>query len=320
MLDGLKSFQRAHGLKVDGVMRPDGPTATRLNAALTEQRGTELPPMSKAAGEFAPDKPPAAIAPGRPLDARPLGLESAEGDNMKRRLSSTEPQGGGQKPMAVADSGRRPDMPFVGKGVVNPSMSKIRPEAEREIENVEANPSKPHDLRFWEAREWAVRNDVHNVHFPIADNPAEKGDAPWYRQHAVGIEAVKKYGAVIDREAKLQGVNHDLIRAIMYVENADGSRGGIEELVTRLGAAKTLMPMNINFKKWQGMGGVKADEFDDPAKNIRAGVALVARIARRVDDPTPEKIGTLWNSMPREKVNSMGARIGRAYRERLWEK
>jgi len=38
MIDGLKGFQRSRGLKADGVMKPDGPTAHELGKVLAEQR------------------------------------------------------------------------------------------------------------------------------------------------------------------------------------------------------------------------------------------------------------------------------------------
>ncbi|MDV7341731.1 peptidoglycan-binding domain-containing protein [Terasakiella sp. A23] len=37
MIDGLKSFQSDNGLKVDGVMKPDGPTQNALSQALENQ-------------------------------------------------------------------------------------------------------------------------------------------------------------------------------------------------------------------------------------------------------------------------------------------
>jgi peptidoglycan hydrolase-like protein with peptidoglycan-binding domain len=35
MINGIKSFQRQHGLKVDGIMKPKGPTIERINQNLT---------------------------------------------------------------------------------------------------------------------------------------------------------------------------------------------------------------------------------------------------------------------------------------------
>lgn len=49
MIDGLKSFQRANGLKVDGVMRPDGPTMRKLDAALVAREDISPPRPPKRA-------------------------------------------------------------------------------------------------------------------------------------------------------------------------------------------------------------------------------------------------------------------------------
>ena len=38
MIGAIKGFQRRHGLRVDGVMNPDGPTLNRLNEILTTRR------------------------------------------------------------------------------------------------------------------------------------------------------------------------------------------------------------------------------------------------------------------------------------------
>ena len=53
-----------------------------------------------------------------------------------------------------------------------------------------------------ESRQWAVLKD-RQVWFNIDDNPAEKGEAPFWSTHVLGAEAVKKHDAIIEREAKL---------------------------------------------------------------------------------------------------------------------
>lgn len=47
MFDGIRSFQKANGLKVDAFMRPDGPTAKAINAGLGEG---ETPPPEMSPG------------------------------------------------------------------------------------------------------------------------------------------------------------------------------------------------------------------------------------------------------------------------------
>ena len=80
--------------------------------------------------------------------------------------------------------------------------------------------------------------------------------------------------------------------------------------------------MNINPKTWAGIGGVGEEEFKDPEKNIRAGVALIKGIWDRLrpEDRTAAKIGSIWNFTGRENVSLRGARIGRVFDERSWEK
>jgi len=41
LIDGVKSFQRANHLRVDGVMKPDGPTAGRVDQRLAEKQAKE---------------------------------------------------------------------------------------------------------------------------------------------------------------------------------------------------------------------------------------------------------------------------------------
>lgn len=40
MFQGIRSFQKANGLKVDGFMRPEGPTETAINASLAATNGS----------------------------------------------------------------------------------------------------------------------------------------------------------------------------------------------------------------------------------------------------------------------------------------
>ena len=69
--------------------------------------------------------------------------------------------------------------------------------------------------------------------------------APW-RIHALGVEAVKKYDAIIIREAKRKGVDPDLVRAIIYMENADGNPLNLNRLVEEFGMASSIPPRTSN--------------------------------------------------------------------------
>jgi hypothetical protein len=292
------------GLQIDGIAKPWGPTEVLSQRAVSS--GKMRAPSSN--GRY-------------PVMSEPIAM----GEQKETR--DADPTGGGARASGrtglLADGGEPPAPSIISEGGagqrIETDPAKIRPQAEEEIARMKANPGRRFPIRYEEARIWALKNDA-PARFDIVDNPNETGNAPPWREHGKGIEAVTKYDAVIRREAQRQGVDPNLIRAIMYTENADGSRYGLEKALTSIGVARSLMPMNIRPNTWAGMDGKSIMDFHDPEKNIAASVALIKRIQDRIPDPTPSKIGSIWNFTGREKVNSLGARIGRAYKERLWEK
>jgi len=150
--------------------------------------------------------------------------------------------------------------------------------------------------------------------FDIADNPRADGATPWYSSHRDGYSGVKRHDARIEREAKRVGVDPNLMRALAYVEYANGySYGGPAQWV---GAAKSLYPMNIRPDRWAGLVG-DAD-LNDSDVNVRAGALLLKRIAGRLVDPSVAKIATLYNNLARDEVSDYGQQVARAYRDKLW--
>ena len=138
------------------------------------------------------------------------------------------------------------------------------------------------------------------------------------RIHSFGFTIVQKHSAVIEREARRFGVDPDLVRAIMYIENADEHRGGGDFVGQMLGRATTPLPMNINPETWDGIGGVRKEDFGKPEQNIRAGAALIREIQDRVPNPTPAKIGSIWQFTGRERVSEYGARVEKAFKGKDW--
>lgn len=167
-------------------------------------------------------------------------------------------------------------------------------------------------------REKAILDDSPG-RFAITDSPELTGAAPLWRKPEYGRSMVERYGPLIDQEAGKQGVDPDLVRAIMYFENADGHKYGFDVLADYTGLSRSQRPMSIRSDIWQGLG-LPPGHARDPAVNIAASVRLIRRITDRLERPTPEKIGTLWNSLSQDRVSDRGARIGRVFRERLWEK
>ena len=196
----------------------------------------------------------------------------------------------------------------------------IRPEAQKEIDAIRANPDEVRHVNMREARRWAILND-YNVVFDVADNSAESGSAPFWRDRRIGYKTVREFDKVIEDQSAEFGVDPNLVRAVMYVENADGNPHSLGRLPELVGVANTILPMNINPALWSGMGDVDPEDFKDPELNIRAAVALIKEISERLPetDRTPAKIGSVWNSTAAEHVNEIGARIQRVYDEQPWE-
>ena len=152
--------------------------------------------------------------------------------------------------------------------------------------------------------------------FEIRENPnADPNYGAWRAIHSLGVDAVQQHEGTIERLARAQGVDPDLVKAIMYVENAHGAYGHPLEA---LGLAESLFPMNIRPDPWAAMQDPPAD-LSDPEVNIRIAVTLIRRITERIDDPTPAKVASIWNFTGREAVNEFGARVQDVYRRQLWK-
>ena len=181
---------------------------------------------------------------------------------------------------------------------------------------------EPPIVNMEKARQFAIQEGIRAKFEIERATTKHDGGRPWYRLDYLGKSAVRKYNPIIDREARRQGVDPDLVRAIMFIEHADGHFGGGNVLAERFGVADSLLPMNIDPKIWAGVGGVHEEEFEVPEMNIRAGVALIREIRDRIADPNPNaaQIGSIYVFAGRESIDSYGARVGRAFRERAWER
>ncbi|MFN4310174.1 MAG: peptidoglycan-binding protein [Ferrovibrio sp.] len=151
----------------------------------------------------------------------------------------------------------------------------------------------------------------------IQTNPKADSKDPWYLVNGAGRSAVMLHDDIIRREAAKQKVDPDLIRAIIYAENARGHYFGAARAAEGLGKAGSIFPMNINPEKWRDLGFAGRNP-SNPEDNIRVGVTLVKRIIDRLENPTPEAIGTLYNSLPQDRVTDYGAYIGRLLQEKPW--
>lgn len=149
----------------------------------------------------------------------------------------------------------------------------------------------------------------------VDDGSADPNYGVWRSIHPAGANAVQRHVATIEREATRQGVDPDWVKAIMYVENAQGYYGVPFQA---LGVVETLFPMNINPELWSALSDPPAD-LNDPVMNIRNAVTLIRRITERVDEPTLAKVASIWIFAGAEQVSDHGARVQDVYANRRWE-
>lgn len=175
-------------------------------------------------------------------------------------------------------------------------------------------------LYRWQDRERSILQNTPG-RIRIQTNPKADSKDPWYLVNGAGRSAVMLHDDIIRREAAKQKVDPDLIRAIIYAENAHGHYFGAAraaEGLGRLGKAGSIFPININPEKWRDLGFAGRNP-SNPEDNIRVGVTLVKRIIERLENPSPEAIGTLYNSLPQDRVTDYGAYIGRLLQEKPWQ-
>jgi hypothetical protein len=284
-------------------------TATRdpvLNA--TPAPGGLLPrdPRGSLLSPFNAERVVRTAAKLSPVDAHPAVLAASA-----RQPDSTLPQG---------KSPRLPAVNVPGETQVAESLiENDNLEAQSEIDALKHAKGRKIEVRMEGSRIWAIKNNRPAV-FKVSDSARASGTAPSRREHEIGVEAVRKHDKTITEEAARFGVDPNLVRAIMYIENADGHRFGLDRSAQDFGRASSLLPMNIKPKIWEGIGGVQREQFRDPKFNIRAGVALIKEIRDRIENPSPAKIGSVWQFTGRETVSDNGAKIEAAFRQKIWQR
>lgn len=164
------------------------------------------------------------------------------------------------------------------------------------------------------------------VSFPVAANPSADGSIPLHAIHSLGADAVREHDLVLREEPERAGVDPDLVRAIMYVEIAQGHYFGAGPLLddarrstflNDLGiGSKTVLPMNVG-DMWAPLAGKDTDLLD-VRQNVRAGATLLKRIVDRLPSPSVERVATLYNSLAKEKVSDYGARVANVYEAKPW--
>lgn len=154
--------------------------------------------------------------------------------------------------------------------------------------------------------------------FEIQENPEHTGAEVIWENPYQGYLAVTEHEKVIKKMALKHGVDEDLVRAVMWAENARGHKYGLNFLADMLGISDSGLPMNMNHETGAKLLNKPRSGMANAENNIEAAVIFLKRIGDRIDKPTASKIGSIWNFNGREKVNNFGASIQRIYDVKPW--
>jgi hypothetical protein len=132
----------------------------------------------------------------------------------------------------------------------------------------------------------------------------------------------------LKRAAETANIDADLLRAVIWYENAKGYYDiplewpAVKKVADVFGESqlnKTVRPGNINPDLWSGVGATRENIYD-PAANIQATAELLSRIQSRTHRPSVAKVATLYNGLALDAVNDYGASVDDVYRRRPWLK
>ncbi len=315
----IRNVQRRHGLAQDGTITPGGPTDRRLARIVDADRIMHTVPRL--------DTEEDAGAPGAGDDAGEPG-EAVFGNTHDRTVRTARPAFGNtanaeqiasvpsKDAFLLLDTGHRPITGGLFTRPPDVNGSTVGQQRERHPHDA-PDPNAAPLLTKFSDRVRSIVDDT-PARFEVHDNPEADPSSRWYESHSAGKVAVLTYGRILEEEAKRQGVDINLVKAIVYAENARGHYQGLSKVAEAVGLAETYFPMNINVNVWQGLG-IDENTVLVPRENVRAGVTLLRRLAARVIDPSPEKIATLWNNTASDSLTNYGVYVARIYRERPWE-
>jgi hypothetical protein len=117
-----------------------------------------------------------------------------------------------------------------------------------------------------------------------------------YEEVTENIKIIEKYAIIYKLDA-------DFLKAIVWMES---THGWYDRLYGDRN--KTIRPMNIHAKLWEQLGITRNDLFNKEA-NISAGVHIISAIWERTEEPTYEKVATLYNQLGATKVNRYGKTV-----------
>jgi len=138
------------------------------------------------------------------------------------------------------------------------------------------------------------------------------------QKHDAGASAVSRHASTIEAAAQEFGLDPDFLKAVIYTENARGWYDG------NTAWTYSVRPANIS-SEWDSLVP-GAHVTDQGAGNIRIAAKLLAEIAERLDNPYPEDVYALYNSLAHDRTYENAETkttpyvVRRALEEKAWEK
>lgn len=128
------------------------------------------------------------------------------------------------------------------------------------------------------------------------------------------MSTVAQYKDIIESEAIQQGVDSNLIRAILYMETTHGYYDKLMEVFDK---NNSILPMNVRSDYWRDLGFSRTS-LKKPETNIHVGTLLLKRIIERVQPTNVEGIASVYNDLGTTVTTDYGARVKVIYDDKLW--
>ncbi|MCK5384364.1 MAG: peptidoglycan-binding protein [Alphaproteobacteria bacterium] len=136
------------------------------------------------------------------------------------------------------------------------------------------------------------------------------------RNNDIARKTVDQHSETVEKFSKKHGADPDLVKAIMWDENARGDKWGFNRLLDPVSSSQR--PMNIKGSMWSGLIGKESGRLHNSEENIEASVILIKRISDRVEKPTPGEVASIWNAVGRENTNEFGNDVDIIYNQKPW--
>lgn len=157
-----------------------------------------------------------------------------------------------------------------------------------------------------------IMNGGRGGEFSLKDNPNASSAAPWYTRP--DFSRVESLNEIIEENAKIWGLDPDLVKAIVYVETTQGYYDAPADV---LGVNKSLLPMNINVDAWGDFFGSR-EQLKDERFNVFEGSRMLAYLTSAMPGASVAEIATAYNNLNATEVSDYGARVQRVRSERTW--